>query len=726
MANNEDNFEEMYSSEQQSEGEVGRASKKATKKAGKALANQIGKAGKATARLGGTVGRRAILMLLPYIAVIVIIVLAIISLVAVLVFVFSGPDMLRGQIVQMADELWTKLKSALVGTIKGDDYGEVTDQHVIDVAKYIDAMGYDLVGYGFVKEDEKDSIKRNENDEIIDIDSDYITEYLAAENRTYMLSTVSISSLFRWWDGVKIFPENKVTGTLWDIQRSTNGAENSEFGTGMINISNKIDSVPTINIGGQNVEWDKISSGENDNGSGGQKDVNIEITPEIDRETRKLILKIKEVKTYNNGKKETKETKCTYNLEGYTGRYGKPIEFLLALHVGTMAPKFVEAIATRAEFDTKVNIRLYKSVEVVRLKYNNMLLDDVKTQLDSITKQIWNNMQAINSAQKRNIYSHSDAQKQAESSMGITYKEIEQGKLYEQQNTKEKYIPYIVNVENHWYKDVVFKKDLYTASSEDAYVETYPTTKTKRYNKFTAYTYISGELYQVKEPARGNINETFEKLFEETTWEKVDGNSGITNVKSKISLGEDMQNALVMLEKASQKSDDAKYIVRDLKEWLTLKGFKFKDTKILTNKVEEENSTGTSTSNSGSSSSTTSTTGSTTSDSGFKNLLGGKTAQIEYKGNNAVVKTSEIESGTTVNAIVSGTITQISDEEIQIEDANNNKIIITGIKIYAGIDAGETVNKNTPIGTTNSGKDITIKMQDESKNSISVKDTLNK
>lgn len=709
MANNEDNFEEMYSSEEQNEGEVGRASKKATKKAEKALANQIEKAGKATARLGGTIAKRTILMILPYITVIVIIALAIISLIAVLVFVFSGPDMLMGQILQMADELWTKCKSALIGAVKGEDYGQVTDQHVIDVANYIETMGYDLIGYGFVNDVEAEQIKRDESGNITDINSDYITEYLAADNRTYMLAEVKSSQLFP-----------SLLGAI--------GAALFNETSGMIKISEEINAIEKIKIDGVEIDWDEITNKNESEGAVNQKKVPLGVVPEIDRETKKLILNIKKETKYENGKTEIETTKCVYNLEGYAGRYGKPIEFLLALHIGTMAPQFVERIASQKEFDAKVNIKLHKSVEVVKLKYNNMLLDDVKKQLDNATKQIWNNMQSINSAQKRNVYSQSDAQKQAENSMGITYKEIEEGKAYETKNTKEKYTPYIVSVENHWYKDIVFKEDLYKESSADAYVETYPTTETKKYKKFTAYTYKSGEIYQVKEPARGNVNKTLEELFEKN-WIRVNGTTGFTEgyTIGQIVLGEDMQNALIMLEKASQESDDAKYIVRDLKEWLTLKGFKFKDTKILTNKVEEEeNSTGTSTSNSGSSSSTTSTTGSTTSDSGFKNLLGGKTAQIEYKGNNAVVKTSEVESGTSVNSIVSGTITQLSDNTIQIEDANKNQIIITGLKLKDGMEVGASINKDVPIGVVESGKDITIKMQDESKNSISVKDTLNK
>ena len=41
-----------------------------------------------------------------------------------------------------------------------------------------------------------------------------------------------------------------------------------------------------------------------------------------------------------------------------------------------------------------------------------------------------------------------------------------------------------------------------------------------------------------------------------------------------------------------------------------------------------------------------------------------------------------------------------------------------------GIKVGDKVSNNTPIAETVSGKDMVIKMQDESRNSISVKDNL--
>ena len=196
-----------------------------------------------------------------------------------------------------------------------------------------------------------------------------------------------------------------------------------------------------------------------------------------------------------------------------------------------------------------------------------------------------------------------------------------------------------------------------------------------------------------------------------------------------------MKNVIVMLERAAQTSDDAKYVLRDLKEWVTSKGVKFQDEKILTSKVTSDddwNTDGSLTGGGGSSSSdNNSSSGSTTSGSyRLKNLLGGKTAQILYNGNDAIIKTSEMPARTGIYSVVGGTIDKISDNAVQIKitspsNLKDKILIMSGVKMDSAIKVGDKISNNTPIAETVSGKDMVIKMQDESRNSISVKDNLN-
>ena len=200
--NDNRSLEDMYGSRESDSNIVGDSINKgrnAAKKAKKAK-----KALEAGAKSGGNVVRRlaskAVLRLLPYIGTAIIVLVFIILIIGFIAFLFSGPDMLRGQIVKMADEFWTAAKAWLVGVFKGDDYAEASDEHVTDVGKYIEYMGYKLEGWGFI-EYPFDKVERDSDGNITSVSSAALTEYLAAENRTYMLSTVNITSLFRFLKG---------------------------------------------------------------------------------------------------------------------------------------------------------------------------------------------------------------------------------------------------------------------------------------------------------------------------------------------------------------------------------------------------------------------------------------------------------------------------------------------------------------------------------------------
>lgn len=721
MANNEDNFEEMYTSDS----ETSHQSRRQKKESAKMAYNATKKVGSNALKIGTKLSKRAIIAALPYIAAIIGVILTIILLLTIIVYIFSGPDILRGQIVRLADEFFSAFANLLTEVVMGEDYAAITDQQVLDVANYIQNMGYDLIGYGFVDSTEVNMLEKNEQGEITKISSSIISDYLAAENRTYMLSTISIRSLY---NGAKGF-----------IQ----GNDAASSCIGMLNVSNDIDAVTEIVIDGEKIPYDQVANGES-NGSGGTP-VELNRKVEVDRATKKMTITLIETKMVNNQRKTT-ETKCVYNLEGWVGRYGKPVEFLLALHLGTMAPKFADAIATRPEFDAKVNIRLFKSVEVVRLKYNGMDLDETKTYINQQIQIWWNYYQQYNAAAKKTVYTYQDAVNKGQEVAGVTLKEVEEAKAYQEEHTKEKYTPYIVNVENHWYKDLTFK-DLEKASEDDAYVKTNVAPKQSKYNKFDVYTYSSGEIYQVAEPKKSDVNEKFDELFTNETWTKMNGTSSEplkstesdlldSSNKSKIdATSMDMQIVMTMLEKAEQKSDDAKYIVRDLKEYLETKGFKFKDSKILSSdgKVIDTSSGSSSSSSGSSSSSSSSSSTSSTTDETYINkldgLLGGKTASVLYSGNDAIIKTSEMSEGTKVQSIVAGTVEEISENAVQIKitspsSLKGKTLIMSGVSMDTGIEKGAQVSKNTPIAQTVKNTDIKIKLQDESKNSISVKDNL--
>ena len=163
------------------------------------------------------------------------------------------------------------------------------------------------------------------------VDSDFIRAYLATDNRTYM------------------FNDGK---TLNWFQQLFHGLFSSEAFTksvhGLINIDTEMVEAIESDSGGEN----------NDN----TEDYDGEI--HLVRDEKKLYIPAgKEVEEY--------EPDYIYDLNGWAGKYGKPLEFLLTLHLATMAPDFTYAVAIGDErLDTKVNIKFFQTSYSRRLLLN--------------------------------------------------------------------------------------------------------------------------------------------------------------------------------------------------------------------------------------------------------------------------------------------------------------------------------------------------------------------
>lgn len=734
MANNQDGFEDMYGS---SDSETSESSRRSRREA----ATTVAKLGKTLGLNANAQLKRLAISLLPGIGMIVAVILAAIVLISIMVYIFAGPDILRGQIVEMLDDMFTSIADACVGIIRGEEYA-ITDRAITDVAKYVENMGYDLVGSGFI-----DTVDWNYYNDYLqgkrtDIESSIIRDYIAAENRTYMLAKVSLSSL---WDGMT---EYLTTDKTW---------KDTSFRNGMIEVSEEIDAVTEIKITtDKNVtrtyKWDDVENNKGGLGSTLKRQIT------IDRETRKMTLLIEQRK--NNGEKI--RTTSIYNLEGWVGRFGKPIEFLLALHLGTMAPKFSQTVAN--EFDAKVQIRLFKTVDMVKVKYNGIDVvkgvDDKGNEIDSwearlskARELLWEQYQreneqaqaAANAAAAANpmaprptviLKTQQQAWQDAEKNLGITQAQINAARSYEIEKTSERYTPYILSVTDHWYKDLTFKSLKKEEIENDVYVVStdIPATKSSWSNGGTAfdvYTYSSGEIHQVAEPKESEINTEFDELFTKTKWTIMDGKTKTPINSTQNFMDEatkrlidptelNMQIVITMLEKAAQKSDDAKYVTRALKEYLEVKGFKFKDTRILTSKSELEETDP---------SKDIGTIGSTTTGiSGLKELLGGQTVNVINNGKSLTVRTSEKPEGSKVYSIVGGKVVDYSENAVQIEATSpaslkGKTVIMSGINMDTAIPKGQVISKNTPIATT-STNDMTIMVRDKEGNLLNVRDNL--
>ena len=141
-----------------------------------------------------------------------------------------------------------------------------------------------------------------------------------------------------------------------------------------------------------------------------------------------------------------------YNLEGWTGRYGKPFELLTTIHLATMAPDLAYEIAMNTDLDTKVNI---KKRDVDFSYEMEMVVDetgDTYKGLDEINAY-------LDSAVESGKYAEDDVEKLKDKldDMGSS-------------GTIKTSSLYITSVERHWFRNVYFdtgSTKVHTAAIKD-------------------------------------------------------------------------------------------------------------------------------------------------------------------------------------------------------------------------------------------------------------------
>ena len=329
---------------------------------------------------------------LGYVLLIILVIIAVIGFAG---FLLSMPQFLWNKLKSMAVSLWT----GFYGYFVGMDEATVQEDDIKAVAQYLYDMGYDLVGMGFAEEatinkrDYKTGKLPDENaaeNQVLTVDAPYLNAYLIAENRTYMINNYTfnledaVSSIFK-------------TGIVFKEGIST-------WGTGLINLDESFTSALLMPL--KSVRIGEINVGELIDGV------------KIDRSSNTLRIRRLNFDWFN-----THNDYTYYSLAGWSGRYGKPFELSLTLHVATMAPDLVKAFCMDKEIDAKVNIKMRNS------DIKGDVLVDGKT---------------IEELEAAGDYDEA------------TIKELKkfQNKTTSEIKTK---IPYISSVTNHWFRNVYFE-----------------------------------------------------------------------------------------------------------------------------------------------------------------------------------------------------------------------------------------------------------------------------
>lgn len=330
----------------------------------------------------------------------------ILLLMGIIAFISALPGAISEKFTQMITDLI------------GENYATygVEEQEILDMAIYLDQMGYDLENYGFVEEITREPNIQDGNyinnqpshGKIISVKSKYLEAYIGEEKKIY-----------------KIAPENYTTTEMTEdyylqkaINKYVSNDENLEIyyyyqikGTDITKLSKETQEKyeEGRTRAEQNVNLAKQITDEYNASLTGIKDANGLLTNQegrtrligagmivltgkakeenykdwkwirkvfgkevnyefrVDEEARKLILTVSyipENATFWDQLKmilgiESSGKEYGVDLESFLSKYGKPSEFTLAFHLATQAPDFVYKLATSSNTDTKVYLDMW-------------------------------------------------------------------------------------------------------------------------------------------------------------------------------------------------------------------------------------------------------------------------------------------------------------------------------------------------------------------------------
>lgn len=318
---------------------VGEGIKNAAGSAANAVKNKLGKkvGGKVMKKLGiKAAGSAAKLSLAAPLATVLfwvfVAIVALILLIGIIMFIVTMPGMMMDKLKDLAEGI----ADAWLAWWGGDASKQVSEEKIYETLDYIEDMGFDLKGYGFLtgykSDDDVDDLTsaqteagysvddtvgviRNSENNIILAESDFVNSYLASENYIYTIKNFNQADVGAWvgfWDRL---------GALF--------ADSMKNRTGMLVLKHE--------------------------GGAGIGDVSDDMYDSFERghikaDPSSKSLEIK--KGWTNGKMK-------FSLDGWTGRYGMPLDFLVSVQTATFMPDL--AYDMTQKFKTEVNILLHES-----------------------------------------------------------------------------------------------------------------------------------------------------------------------------------------------------------------------------------------------------------------------------------------------------------------------------------------------------------------------------
>ena len=275
---------------------------------------------------------KALFPIVMYIATFLIVLIIIIG---IAIFFITLP----GMVMDKLKTLSIKMGSMFSRFFGGDSTVQIEEEQIYEVLDYLEEMGYDLKGYGFLTDyvgESQDGVERDDDGNIKKAESDFIFSYLTSDNYVYTIAN------YNQINGLANNGHRILGGLVSIFQKIGNilkeGQLGKYWGRGMISIYHEASvGVPGAYFGGIE-EWLNWS------------DIKININEESDK---------KELEIRRGWGSDTK----TFNLDGWTGRYGMPLDFLISVHLATFMPDLAYDMVE--SFDTQVVILLHNTGNII-------------------------------------------------------------------------------------------------------------------------------------------------------------------------------------------------------------------------------------------------------------------------------------------------------------------------------------------------------------------------
>ena len=393
-------------------------------------------------------------VLLPILTWVLVFVIILIIIIGIAMFLLTMP----GMVMEQLKNIFKEVGNYIAAFFGADTTKEVESAEIYSALDYLEEMGYDLKGEGFLTDylksteeidegadkengvylDEENGVIRNDDDKILTAKSDFIFTYMVSDNYVYTIKNDNLATRAEG-NWIKEVVSEALTGVykyfnfvfhkVFDLLGITESVTN-KWGTGLLEF---------YYDKGIGIEGEIFNNGLFNND-----------TIEIDIEKKQLSIKKSRLFNRNNPMK--------FNLDGWTGRYGMPLEFLLSVHKATLMPDLAYDMATSFKTNVKIYLHDISGEAILFYKEGDKYIN-------------YEDLSSVENAREAGVdvgngtdgceceFEESDNTKKIIKVCDHCRNKLEKIKgLLKEDNDDDfqTYSPYIASVINHWYRDVYF------------------------------------------------------------------------------------------------------------------------------------------------------------------------------------------------------------------------------------------------------------------------------